>query len=114
MHRLARSLLLLSQIQVIAFQSLDGKQNHMLRALPLALVKRSAVIDLESSLSSSKNALTRSGSTKTESLEQDTGDSRATAGAFKSVMLLWSYFVVVFTDPGSVPPNWRPVVGGVC
>ncbi|CAH9102377.1 unnamed protein product [Cuscuta epithymum] len=23
------------------------------------------------------------------------------------VMLLWSYFSVVFTDPGSVPPNWR-------
>ncbi|KAL1828518.1 hypothetical protein DCAR_0207751 [Daucus carota subsp. sativus] len=26
------------------------------------------------------------------------------------VMLLWSYFSVVFTDPGSVPPNWKPVV----
>ncbi|XAR63170.1 Protein S-acyltransferase [Bertholletia excelsa] len=26
------------------------------------------------------------------------------------VMLLWSYFTVVFTDPGSVPPNWRPTV----
>ncbi|CAL5366398.1 unnamed protein product [Camellia sinensis] len=24
------------------------------------------------------------------------------------VMLLWSYFAVIFTDPGSVPPNWRP------
>ncbi|GMH31282.1 hypothetical protein Nepgr_033125 [Nepenthes gracilis] len=24
------------------------------------------------------------------------------------VMLLWSYFSVVFTDPGSVPSNWRP------
>ncbi|KAL0429020.1 UNVERIFIED_CONTAM: putative protein S-acyltransferase 14 [Sesamum radiatum] len=24
------------------------------------------------------------------------------------VMLLWSYFSVVFTDPGGVPPNWRP------
>ncbi|KAI5647368.1 hypothetical protein M9H77_33373 [Catharanthus roseus] len=24
------------------------------------------------------------------------------------VMLLWSYFSVVFTDPGCVPPNWRP------
>lgn len=23
-------------------------------------------------------------------------------------MLLWSYFSVVFTDPGTVPPNWRP------
>ncbi|WVZ16946.1 hypothetical protein V8G54_009928 [Vigna mungo] len=26
------------------------------------------------------------------------------------VMLLWSYFSVVFTDPGSVPPNWRPTI----
>ncbi|ERN13328.1 hypothetical protein AMTR_s00041p00097340 [Amborella trichopoda] len=25
-------------------------------------------------------------------------------------MLLWSYFSVVFTDPGGVPPNWRPVI----
>ncbi|KAK1325766.1 putative S-acyltransferase [Acorus calamus] len=25
-------------------------------------------------------------------------------------MLLWSYFSVVLTDPGSVPPNWRPSV----
>ncbi|CAK9186525.1 unnamed protein product [Ilex paraguariensis] len=25
------------------------------------------------------------------------------------VMLLWSYFSVVFTDPGTVPPNWRPL-----
>ncbi|CAA3023672.1 probable S-acyltransferase 14 [Olea europaea subsp. europaea] len=23
-------------------------------------------------------------------------------------MLLWSYFSVVFTEPGIVPPNWRP------
>ncbi|KAH9627443.1 hypothetical protein KSS87_006134 [Heliosperma pusillum] len=25
-------------------------------------------------------------------------------------MLLWSYFSVVFTDPGSVPPDWRPTI----
>lgn len=25
-------------------------------------------------------------------------------------MLLWSYFSVVSTDPGGVPPNWKPVV----
>ncbi|XP_077245135.1 putative protein S-acyltransferase 14 [Tasmannia lanceolata] len=29
---------------------------------------------------------------------------------FLLVMLLWSYFSVVLTDPGSVPPNWRPDV----
>ncbi|OEL20425.1 putative protein S-acyltransferase 14 [Dichanthelium oligosanthes] len=26
---------------------------------------------------------------------------------FLLIMLLWSYFSVVFTDPGGVPPNWR-------
>lgn len=26
------------------------------------------------------------------------------------MMLLWSYFSVVFTDPGCVPPNWRPTI----
>ncbi|KAL5728075.1 protein S-acyltransferase [Ranunculus cassubicifolius] len=26
------------------------------------------------------------------------------------VMLLWSYFSVVCTDPGGVPPNWRPLI----
>ncbi|KAK4267778.1 hypothetical protein QN277_024514 [Acacia crassicarpa] len=26
------------------------------------------------------------------------------------VMLLWSYFAAVLTDPGCVPPNWRPAV----
>ncbi|XP_057473176.1 uncharacterized protein LOC130761658 [Actinidia eriantha] len=71
------------RIQIIAFQSLDGKQSQMLRAVPLSPVNKSAVIDLESSLSSSENASTRLGSARTESLEQDTGDSRATAGAFK-------------------------------
>lgn len=26
------------------------------------------------------------------------------------IMLLWSYFTVVLTDPGSVPLNWKPSV----
>ena len=26
------------------------------------------------------------------------------------VMLLWSYFTIVFTDPGSVPPTWKPAL----
>ncbi|KAF8412373.1 hypothetical protein HHK36_000337 [Tetracentron sinense] len=29
---------------------------------------------------------------------------------FLLVMLLWSYFSVVLTDPGGVPPNWRPLM----
>lgn len=65
------------RIQVIAFQSLDGKQqNHMLRPISLSPVHKNSVIDLESSLSS---ADTSRGGSKIESLEQDTGDSRAAA-----------------------------------
>ncbi|EXB83834.1 putative S-acyltransferase [Morus notabilis] len=26
------------------------------------------------------------------------------------ILLLWSYFMVVFKDPGAVPENWKPVV----
>ncbi|KAL9350100.1 hypothetical protein Peur_057355 [Populus x canadensis] len=26
------------------------------------------------------------------------------------VMLLWSYFTTVLTDPGGVPPNWKPSI----
>lgn len=26
------------------------------------------------------------------------------------IMLLWSYFAVVLTDPGSVPSSWRPAI----
>ncbi|XP_059644719.1 uncharacterized protein LOC132286403 [Cornus florida] len=74
------------RIQVIAFQSLDGKQNHMLRPVSLSPVNRSLVIDIESSVSSSENALTRSGSTKAEGLALlDTGDSKAAAGASKGI-----------------------------
>ncbi|KAA8541883.1 hypothetical protein F0562_023035 [Nyssa sinensis] len=73
------------RIQVIAFQSLDGKQSFMLRPVSLSPVNRSSVIDIESSLSSSENASTRSGSARIESLEQDTGDSRAVSGASKGV-----------------------------
>ncbi|RWR86268.1 putative protein S-acyltransferase 12 [Cinnamomum micranthum f. kanehirae] len=29
---------------------------------------------------------------------------------FLLALLLWSYFMVVFRDPGSVPENWRPVL----
>lgn len=69
------------RIQVIAFQSLDGKQqSHMLRPISLSPVHKSSVIDLESSLSSADTS--RAGS-KIESLEQDTGDSRAAALASK-------------------------------
>ncbi|KAF3450844.1 hypothetical protein FNV43_RR06933 [Rhamnella rubrinervis] len=70
------------RIQVIAFQSTDGKQHHMSRPISLSPINRSSVIDLESSLSSSENALARSASAKAESPERDTGDS-GTAGGIK-------------------------------
>ncbi|PON89390.1 JAB1/MPN/MOV34 metalloenzyme domain containing protein [Trema orientale] len=68
------------RIQVIAFQSSDGKQSHISRPISLSPVNKSSVIDLESSLSSSENAAARSGSAKVESPEGDTGDSRMTGG----------------------------------
>ncbi|KAF3625244.1 Lys-63-specific deubiquitinase BRCC36 [Capsicum annuum] len=65
------------RIQVIAFQSLDGKQqNHILRPISLSPVHKTSVIDLESSLSSADTSI---GGSKISSLEQDTGDSRAAA-----------------------------------
>ncbi|CAK9176660.1 unnamed protein product [Ilex paraguariensis] len=73
------------RVQVIAFQSLDGKQKHMLRPASQSPVDSSSVIDIESSISSSENSLTISGSARAESFEQDTGDSGAAAGASKGV-----------------------------
>ncbi|XP_059457732.1 uncharacterized protein LOC132187439 isoform X1 [Corylus avellana] len=70
------------RIQVIAFQSSDGKQSHLSRPISLSPVNRSSIIDVESSLSSSENASVRSGSARVESPEQDTGDSKV-AGANK-------------------------------
>ncbi|KAK7271159.1 hypothetical protein RJT34_26817 [Clitoria ternatea] len=54
------------RIQVIAFQSSDGKQNH----IPL-----SPVIDIDSSPSCSENVSIRSGYFKDENSDQDSGDS---------------------------------------
>lgn len=71
------------RIQVIAFQSLDGRQKNMSRPISLSPVHRSSIIDVESSLSSLENTSTRSGSLRAESLEQDTGDSRTSVGATK-------------------------------
>ncbi|KAL1551300.1 lys-63-specific deubiquitinase BRCC36-like [Salvia divinorum] len=71
------------RIQVIAFQSMDGKRGHMMKPLSLTPVKKSSVIDLDSSMSSSDNALTVFGSSKGETMEQDTGDSEAASRASK-------------------------------
>lgn len=64
------------RIQVIAFQSLDGKQSYLSKPVSLSPVHWSTVIDVESSLSSD-DASTRLGSGKSEKADQDTGDSRS-------------------------------------
>lgn len=69
----------------------------MLRTAPLSPLNKSSIIDLESSLSTD-NSLTTSGSTRVEGLEQDTGDSRAAAGASKvslSVFILDSLYNLI-------------------
>ncbi|XP_044487604.1 uncharacterized protein LOC123212505 isoform X2 [Mangifera indica] len=73
------------RIQVIAFQSSDGKQNQMPRPISLSPVNKNAVINLDSSLSSSENLSVRSGSARAESPEQDTGDSRTATGSWKGL-----------------------------
>ncbi|KAL6285841.1 hypothetical protein ACE6H2_010231 [Prunus campanulata] len=68
------------RIQVIAFQSSDGKQHHMSRPISLSPVNKSPVIEVESSLSTSENEPARS--LRAECPEQDTADSR-TSGTIK-------------------------------
>ncbi|XP_071716923.1 uncharacterized protein [Rutidosis leptorrhynchoides] len=70
------------RVQVTAFQSLDGKQNNVLRPVPVSPINKGSIIDLESSLST-ENSLSSSGSARVESLEHDTGDSKAVARASK-------------------------------
>ncbi|KAK9149700.1 hypothetical protein Scep_008457 [Stephania cephalantha] len=72
------------RIQVIAFQSLDGKQKNIAGPFPVSPVHSSSVIEVESSLSSSGNVHPTSGYGRTESVEQDTCDSRTVSGAAKS------------------------------
>ncbi|KAM1513559.1 hypothetical protein ACFX1Z_024968 [Malus domestica] len=70
------------RIQVIAFQSSDGKQHHMSRPISLSPIHKSPVIEVESSLSTSENVPARSTLTRAGSPEQDTADSR-TSGTIK-------------------------------
>ena len=65
------------RIQVIAFQSSDGRRNHMTRPIPLlSPVHISSVIDLESSPRSSDDVSGKSSFLKAESPEQDSGASK--------------------------------------
>ncbi|KAF4399759.1 hypothetical protein G4B88_022842 [Cannabis sativa] len=67
------------RIQVIAFQSSDGKQSQISRPISLSPVNRNSVIDLESSSSSAEIAPVRSGAV-IETSEQDISDSRMAGG----------------------------------
>lgn len=55
----------------------------MIKPVSLTPVHKSPIIDLESSISSSENAMVLFGSSKGESMEHDTGDSEATPRASK-------------------------------
>ncbi|KAK9677192.1 hypothetical protein RND81_11G126700 [Saponaria officinalis] len=66
------------RIQVIAFQSLDGRQSYMSRPISPRPSRLSTVIELESSLSSD-DVSTRLGSERVEKSIQDTGDSQNAA-----------------------------------
>ncbi|KAK8629097.1 hypothetical protein V6N13_077952 [Hibiscus sabdariffa] len=70
------------RIQVIAFQSSDGKRNHVSRPIASSPVNTGSVIDLELS-SSSENALVTSGSAEVDSHMQDSSDSRYIQGSSK-------------------------------
>lgn len=65
----------MGRIQVIAFQSLDGKQKYMAGPVSVFPVNSSPVIEVESSLSTSENVLPRSASGRPEPSERDTASS---------------------------------------
>lgn len=77
------------RIQVTAFQSSDGKQNHTLRPVSVSPVPKSSVVEIESSLSSSEKILPRSGSSRRDGTDEDTGDSKASSGFYK--VIPWSF-----------------------
>uniref|UniRef100_A0A1J3D791 Lys-63-specific deubiquitinase BRCC36 n=1 Tax=Noccaea caerulescens TaxID=107243 RepID=A0A1J3D791_NOCCA len=69
------------RIQVIAFQSSDGKPNTPPKPLSLLLANKDSVIDLDSSLTSSDSIFQSSSSARGDNLEQDTCDTATTSGA---------------------------------
>lgn len=102
----AKDRLQVGRIQVIAFQSSDGKQNNMSRAIVLSPVNKTTVIDVESSLSSSENLSVRSGSARAGSPEQDTGDSKSVAGSWKvHIFTLILEFMMLDFSCGALRPT---------
>ncbi|CAE5966398.1 unnamed protein product [Arabidopsis arenosa] len=68
------------RIQVIAFQSSDGKPNSIPKSMSLVLANKDSVIDLESSFSSSDSIYQRSSSARGDNPELDTSDTATTSG----------------------------------
>jgi len=69
------------RIQVIAFQSSDGKPNSIPKSMSLVLANKDSVIDLESSFSSSDSIYQRSSSARGDNPELDTSDTATTSGS---------------------------------
>ncbi|KAG7581458.1 MPN domain [Arabidopsis suecica] len=69
------------RIQVIAFQSSDGKPNSIPKSMSLVLANKDSVIDLESSFSSSDSIYQRSSSVREDNPELDTSDTATTSGS---------------------------------
>ncbi|CAH2035465.1 unnamed protein product, partial [Thlaspi arvense] len=67
------------RIQVIAFQSSDGKPNCTPTSMSLVLATKDSIIDLDSSLSSSDSAYQRSSSAHVDNPEHDTSDTATTS-----------------------------------
>ncbi|XP_026441857.1 uncharacterized protein LOC113341033 [Papaver somniferum] len=72
------------RIQVIAFQSLDGKLKYMATPVSVVPVNSTPVIEVESSLSTSENVLPRSASGRPEISERDTASSGTTKASGKA------------------------------
>ncbi|CAM8986785.1 unnamed protein product [Rhodiola kirilowii] len=71
------------RIQVIAFQSSDGKQHHMPTPIPLTPTSRSSIIDLESSSGLWGNITTKSPVARIVDTDRDLSNSRALVAPIK-------------------------------
>ncbi|VVA95925.1 unnamed protein product [Arabis nemorensis] len=69
------------RIQVIAFQSSDGKPNSTPTSMSLVLANKDSIIDLETSVSSSDSAYQRSSSARGDNPEHATSDTATTSGS---------------------------------
>ncbi|KAI3982044.1 hypothetical protein MKX01_018950 [Papaver californicum] len=88
------------RIQVIGFQSLDGKQKYMAGPVSVVPVNSSPVIEVDSSLSTSENVLPRSASGRPELSEHDTASSGTTKALDKAPNLEGFFSHADVSHPG--------------